>query len=306
LKIPYYPGCTLKSVAKNFETSALAVAKILGLELVELPRWNCCGTVFSLTTDDLMHQLAPIRNLIRVQEMNEKGIVENNYRLVTLCTMCFNTLKRSNLFVRKNPDKLETINSLMDREEDYKGKVEVYHFLEILREIGFDKIGEKVKNPLKNLKVAPYYGCLMLRPEEIGIDSPVKPTILENLIEVLGAEVVDFPFKTRCCGSYQTVNRKELVAELTFDILNQARMEGAECVILSCPLCDFNLDNRQAEVKRLHPNFKMMPVLYFTQLMAVAFGLDEKVYGFEFNYVNPRPLFMEKNLLKIGVETLKR
>ncbi len=299
IKIPYYPGCTLKTTAKNFETSAIESAKILGVELIELPKWNCCGTVFSMTTDDLMHHLAPIRNLIRVQEMNEKGIVKNEYRVVTLCTMCFNTLKRSNLFVKQDPERLKKINSLMDEEKDYQGNVKVLHFLEILKELGFEQIRKKVKKPLQNLKVVPYYGCLMVRPEDVGIDKPENPTILKELFEALGAEVVDIPFKTRCCGSYQTVNRKELVAELVFDILNQVRMEGGECVGLSCPLCAFNLDNRQDEVKKLHPEFSMVPVFYFTQLMAVAFGLNEKICGFELNHINPKPLLEKKGLLNV-------
>ena len=300
LKIPYYPGCTLKTVGKNFETSAIESAKVLGVELVELPRWNCCGAVFSMTTDDLMHQIAPIRNLIRVQEMNEKGIVKDEYRVVVLCSMCFNTLKRSNLFVKEAKERLEKINTfLTDTEEPYQGNVEVIHFLELLKnDVGFEKIKEKVRNPLKNLKVAPYYGCLLLRPEEVGIDNPQSPKILENLLEALGATVINTQFKTRCCGSYQTVNRKELVAELAFDILNQAKMNGAECIASSCPLCTFNLDTRQEEIKKAHPEFEMIPVFYFTQLMVLAFGLKEECCRFDLNYVNPKPLLIEKNLLK--------
>ena len=300
MKIPYYPGCTLKTSAKNLEVSALESAKVLGVELVELPRWNCCGAVFSMATDDLIHQLAPIRNLIRVQEMNEKGIVENENRVVVLCSMCFNTLKRSNMFVKEDKERLEKINNfLSDTEEPYQGNIEVIHFLELLKnDIGFDRVAEKVKKPLKNLKIAPYYGCLLLRPEEIAIDNPQSPKVLENLLEALGATVVDTQFKTRCCGSYQTVNRKELVAELAYDILNQVKISGADCVVTSCPLCMFNLDTRQEEVKKAHPEFKTIPVFYFTQLMALAFDLGESFYRFDLNYVNPKPLLSEKNLLK--------
>ena len=144
MKIPYYPGCTLKTQAKNFEISALASAKVLGIELVELPRWNCCGTVFSLTSDDLIHHVAPIRNLIRVEEMNKEGIMKDEYRLVTLCSMCYNTLKRANLRIKENPEELKKINAFMHLEEDYQGKVKVVHFLEILKEIGFEKIKQKL------------------------------------------------------------------------------------------------------------------------------------------------------------------
>jgi len=298
MKIPYFPGCTLKTTAKNFEISALAVAGLMDIELVELPRWNCCGTVTSLTSDDLMHHLAPIRNLVRVEEMNENGEVKDEYRLVALCSMCFNVLKRSNLRVLENPEELEKINNFMYLEKDYNGKVEVIHFLELLRDIGFEKVKEKVKNALTGLKVAPYYGCLMLRPKEIGIDDPEDPTIQSDLLQALGAEAINNPFKTRCCGSYQTVRDKYAVAELTYDILSRARKEGAELVTTSCPLCMFNLADRQKEVMERHPEFEPMPVLYFTQLMAVAFGLEEKYYGFDQNYIDPRPLLKEKDLLK--------
>jgi len=149
MKISYYPGCTLKNTAKNFEISAIAAARQLGVEFVELPKWNCCGTVYSLTSDDLMHQLAPIRNLLRVEE--------NGFdRVVTLCSMCYNTLKRANLMVNRSPENLKKINDFMYKEKTrYSGKVKVLHFLEILRdEIGLDEIRKHVKKPLKGLKFA--------------------------------------------------------------------------------------------------------------------------------------------------------
>ncbi len=290
MKIPFFPGCVLKTTANNYEVSALASSKVLGIELFELPRWNCCGTAFSLTTDDLMHHLAAIRDLIRVQELNED-------RLVTLCTCCFSTLKRANLLVKRDSEKLEKINAALDREEEYTGGVNVVHYLEILREIGYDKIAEKVVHPLKGLKVTPYYGCLLLKPKEVGIDNPYRPVILKELLEALGAEVVDSPYEIKCCGSYLTVNNKYKVAEMTYDRLTFAQRMGAEAIALTCPLCAFNLDNRQKEVMELKNNFKTMPVFYFTQLMAVAFGIDERFSAFELNYVDPRPLLKVKKLL---------
>ncbi|RKY77856.1 hypothetical protein DRQ07_08230 [candidate division KSB1 bacterium] len=170
--------------------------------------------------------------------------------------------------------------------------------MELLRELDFSKVSEKVKNPLKGLKVSPYYGCLMLRPKEVGIDDPESPTIQADLLGAIGADVIDNPFKTRCCGSYQTVRDKYTVAELAYDIITRARKNGAEMITSSCPLCLFNLADRQKEVMELHPEFEPMPVLYFTQLMALAFGLDEKYFGFEDNFIDPRPLLREKGLLK--------
>jgi len=298
MRIPYYPGCTLKTKADSFETSALAAAERLGVELVELPRWNCCGTVYSLADDDLIHHVAAVRNLVRVQEMNESGLVEDEHRLVTLCSMCFNTLKRSNIRMLENPEDLEKINALMDREDDYLGKVEVVHFLEILREMGFPRISELVERPLSDIRIAPYYGCMLLRPAEAGIDDPEEPSVQEELLSALGAEPVDTPYKKVCCGSYQTVRDPSVVAGLAYDILEHARSAGAEAVVTSCPLCAFNLDSRQREVGEEHPSFHEIPVLYFTQLMALALGLGADRCGFHRNYVNPEPLLRRKGLIQ--------
>lgn len=286
MKFAYYPGCTLKTSAKNFEVPALAALEKLGVELVELPRWNCCGTVYSLASDDLMHHIAPIRNLIRVKEEGEN-------KVVTLCAMCYNTLKRSNLRIRENEEDRDKINNFMDREEiDYKGDVEVLHLLEILRdEVGFDKIRENVRNPLDDLKIASYYGCLLLRPDEAKIDDPENPTIMEDFIGSIGAEPIDFPYKNECCGAYHTVNGIDLVVERAYSIISSAKKLGADILVTSCPLCEFNLDRRQKEVKEKFTGFEGIPVLYFTQILAVALGLDPEYYRFDLNYVDPNPVF---------------
>jgi heterodisulfide reductase subunit B len=296
-RLPYYPGCTLKTTAANFEVSALASARALGMELVEIPRWNCCGTVFSLTDDDLIHHVAPLRNLIRVQEMNRDGTVKDEYRLVTLCSMCFNTLKRANLRMHENPDNLRTLNDFMNLEEDYEGNVEVVHLLELLRDLGPQAIAEKVEHPLRGLRVAPYYGCMILKPKEVGIDDPEEPTIQNDILRALGAEVVYNHYMKLCCGSYQTVHSKEAVAGLAYDILSHAQADGAQVLVTSCPLCAYNLDNRQKQVKEMHPEFEEIPVLYFTQLMALAFGLDTSLCGFDLNFVSAEPLLKERQLL---------
>lgn len=297
LRIAYYPGCALKTTARDVDRSAIAVAGVLGVEMVEVPRWNCCGTVFSLTDDDLIHHLAPIRNLVRVQEMTANGSVTGGGRVVTICPMCFNTLKRANLRMKENPDNLKTINEFMSLEEDYAGEVEVIHFLEMVQDLGVDRIRAKVRKPLRGLRVAPYYGCMILRPREIAIDDPEDPRIQDDILAALGAEVVSHPYKKVCCGSYQTVRDKYVVAGLTHDILMHARQRGAEIVTTCCPLCAFNLDFRQREVRERHPEFDEMPILCISQLMALAFGLEEECYYSGLNYVDPRPLLESKHLL---------
>lgn len=296
MKFPYYPGCTLKTTAKNFDTSAVASAEALGIELVELPRWNCCGTVHALAKDDVMHYLAPIRNLIRVEEMNNEGLVEER-RVVTLCAMCYNTLKRANTVVKEDAEKMEKVRDNMEKEPPYGGKIEVVHLLEVLRDLGWSKVTERVERPLEGLRVAPYYGCLLLRPRGFGIDNVDNPKIMERVLKALGAEVVEIPFKTKCCGAYHTVQMKEVVAELSHRILDQAVEAGADMIATACPLCEYNLGPRQEEVKKLFRDFESIPVVYFTQLMSLAFGLKEAT-GFEQNTPDPRPVLREKGLLK--------
>ena len=292
MKIPYYPGCTLKTKAKDLEDSAIAAAKVLDIEMEELPRWNCCGTVYSLASDDLIHQVGSIRNLVRVKEQGANQVV-------TLCSMCYNTLKRANEFFLADEEKQDRINRYMDEEIDYTGDVAVVHLLEILRdEVGMEKIKAAVKKPLTGLKVSPYYGCMLLRPASIGIDNTERPTVMEDLLRALGAEVIDDPYKTECCGAYQTVNRKDVVVTCVHSILTSAQRNGAEVIALSCPLCDFNLDNRQKDILQTYKWFHPMPVLYFTQLMAIAFGLDESVCRFELSYNDPRPLLKSKGLIE--------
>lgn len=287
MKVAYYPGCTLKTTAKNFEDSAIAVAKALGIDFKELDRWYCCGAVYSIASDNLMNKISAIRNLIRAQEAGYQ-------KFIPLCSMCYNVIKQGNLMVKEDKENLNKINEFMDREEDYKGNVEVVHFLQFIRdEIGFEKIKELVKNKL-NLKVAPYYGCLLLRPEEIKIDDMEEPTIMNDLLESIGIESINTPYKGECCGAYHTVDNVDLIVERTYTIINSARIRGADAIVVSCPLCDFNLDQRQQNVIEKYKGFKPMPVFYFTQLLALALGLDENVCRFDLHFVDPKYLINGK------------
>jgi heterodisulfide reductase subunit B len=291
MKLCYYPGCTLKTTAKNFETPAIASIEKLGHKMIEMPRWNCCGTVHSLAADDLMHHLASIRTLIRVLETGTD-------KVVTLCAMCYNTLKQTNRIMSEDTDKRDRINNFLDEEKDYKGNVSVLHILEFLRdEVGFDQIKNKVKRPLDDLKLSPYYGCLLLRPEGIGIDDFEAPNVMEDFIEALGGKAIDSPFKIECCGSYHTVDDIKPVVERTKMIIDASYDRSADAIVVSCPLCFFNLDYRQKNVELRYRGFTKMPVLYFTQLLAIALGLGEEVCDFELNYVDPRPILEEKGLI---------
>ncbi len=292
MKISYYPGCTLKTNAKNFEDSTLCSLKALGIEVEEINRWNCCGTVFSLATDDLIHHVAPIRNLIRTKQAGSDAVM-------TLCAMCYNTLKRANEKVKSDPDSLEKINNFIDYEKiSYHGDVKVLHLLEILRDqVKFENLAKKVVKPLNGLKVASYYGCLLVRPKEIGLDDVENPQVMENLFTTLGAKAIDFPHKTECCASYQTVDNPPIVAERTNKILTSARKQGADVVAMSCPLCAFNLDSRQKQTAEIYSEFKKIPVLYFSQLLAISLGCPEDALRLDLHYVDPKPVLKQKGLL---------
>lgn len=291
-KIAYYPGCTAKSYAKYMDSTTRAVMKDYGIELVELTRWTCCGTFFGLVDDNLTSQLAPIRNMIRTKE-------DGFNQVTTTCSMCYNTLKRANLLFKNDEEKAMRLNAFMDEEEDYEGDVEVVHLLDIIKEkIGIDKLRGKIVNPLKGLKIAPYYGCTLLRPTEVSVDeNSEKPTILSDLIFALGGEAVEDPYMTECCGSYLTVKDKHLVADRTNKILGSMTRKDIDLVMVSCPLCQFNLDARQKEAKELNPSFKEVPIVYFTQLMALALGKDPKELGFGEHNINPTPVLKKRKLL---------
>lgn len=267
MKFAYYPGCTLRTKAKEFNESVKAVSSALGIELEELPGWTCCGAVIPLVTDNVMNLIAPIRNIIYARN--------HGHDIVTLCSFCYNVLKRANKTVKEDPEKLQKINDFIEEEKDYDGSVKVIHLLEVLRDkIGFESLGKKVKRSLGGLRVAPYYGCMLLRPAEVGIDDPEDPRILENFLESLGCDVVDFPFKTECCGSYLTVSSPDTALECSYNILNSAVKNKADVVVTSCPLCHFNLDEMQEEMVKKYSYFKKIPVTYFTRPLEVALGMN--------------------------------
>lgn len=292
MEISYYPGCTLKTSAINYEKTGLALLPIFDISPVEIKDWVCCGATYSLTSDNLMYQLAPIRTLIRAKE-------SGNPRLLTLCDMCYNTLKRAALFIENDEEKREKIKNFMDEEEtDYRGdEVEVVHLLTLLNEIGSQKISEKlVKSPL-DLKIATYYGCMLLRPKEIQADSAENPQLMENIFQGMGVEVVEYPFRTECCGSYQIVNRREIILDRTKKIISSAVKNNADLMVLSCPLCDYNLEATQKELIEQDSNFKPLPVLYFSQLLALILGIDPEINDWSLHNIDPTPVLKRKGLL---------
>ncbi len=299
---PYFPGCTLSTKARNFDVSGRAAAEALNMPLVELPDWQCCGATFPLAADNTMALIAPARILIQAEQQGE--------RLATLCAICYNVLKRTQAALQRQPDQLERINWFVSTDSTtagltYKGRVRVVHLLEMLRDdLGWPALAERVKaatdggNPVKGLKIAPYYGCLLLRPPaEMALDDPDAPTILAEFLYALGAEPVAFPFQSECCGSYLAVSQPDVPEALSGTIVEHAARAGAQAIVTACPLCQYNLDRRSAAgagsragAQPGHPAARI-PTLYFTQLLSAALGLPRESWALEGHYVDPSPLF---------------
>jgi heterodisulfide reductase subunit B len=253
-------------VAKDYDTSAKACARALGFELKEMQGWLCCGAVLSNVEDNLMTKAGPNRILARAQQESD--------RLVTLCAGCYNVLKRTDLRAKLASSTQQSINTF--NEDSYNGRIDVVHFLEVLRDqVGFDAIEKAVKAPLKGVRVGAYYGCLLLRPfEEMKFDDPNRPSILENLLMRLGCTPIDYPARTDCCGSYLSIGSSENSQPMSAAIVRSAQSCGARLLTVGCPLCKYNLESSQiAKAKNVSAE-KFLPVVYFTQLLGLALGLS--------------------------------
>lgn len=255
----YYPGCTLKTKGKALDQSARACAEALGFTLKELPEWQCCGAVYPQATDEIATRLSSVRALISAKEQGSE--------LVTLCSACHHVIKRVNGDMQRNEDIRNKVNRYLKYEVPYEGETTVLHYLEVLRDrIGFDKIAQAVKNPLTGKKIGAYYGCMLLRPgKEMQMDDPENPTILEDFIRAIGAEPVYYAQRNECCGGYQTLENKPQAQKRATTVVENAATAGAEMLITACPLCLYNLA-QNAE--------NPLPVLYFTELLAQALGLE--------------------------------
>jgi heterodisulfide reductase subunit B2 len=279
----YFPGCSCSSEggAKAYNWSSLAVSKVLDFELRELDDWNCCGSTPSGSVDELGAFCLAARDLALAEN---KGL-----NMVTPCSACYVIFNRTNEYLRQYPKlKAQVDEALAGAQLKYNGTVKVRHLLDIIvTDIGYDAIKAKVKKPLESLKIAPYYGCQVVRPG-FGFDHPETPQSLEKLIASLGGEAIPFPLKTRCCGGSLIISEEDIALDLTRKLLDSAASNGAECIITVCPLCQTNLDVYQSRVNKKFKTAYQLPVLFFTQLMGIAFGLDEKDLGLKNSIVSTK------------------
>ncbi len=280
MKYAYFPGCSLHSTAREYDLSTKEVARALGIELVEIPDWICCGATPAHITMQLLSMALPVKNLLKAKAMG-------SYEVATCCAACFSRLKFANEFMEHDAAGRDKVNKILG--EEYKGEVRVRHFLDILiNAYGLKNLSERVVNKLSGLKVACYYGCLLVRPPEItGFDDLEEPHLMDDLIKTIGGEPVAWPYKTECCGASFSLTRTDIVLKLSNDILQMACDEGAQAIVVACPLCHSNLDLRQAAINKKYKKNFQVPVFYFTQLVGLSLGIDARKLGFNKHIVNP-------------------
>lgn len=281
MKYAYFPGCSLSSTGIEYDMSAKKVAKSLGIDLWEIPEWNCCGASSAHLTDHLLALALPARNLAIAEE---EGL-----DVAIPCAACYARCKASQVAVNESEEMQKTISEVIER--NYTGKTDAKSLLDIfVNDFGLEGIKALINKPLQDLKVASYYGCLLVRPPRLGFDDPEDPQSMDNLVKALGGTPVEWAFKTECCGAAHSTTKSKIGFTMIDKILTAAQETGADCIITACPLCMNNLDMRQAQVAGEFGKDYKIPVFYFTELMGIALGLDINELGINKHFVDAMTL----------------
>jgi heterodisulfide reductase subunit B len=258
MKYSYYPGCSLHSAHKGYDLSCRAALEALGCELIELEDWNCCGATIYMSIKKITSLAIATRNLA----LAEKAGMD----IVTPCSSCYTVLNKAHRHVKESQELLDKVNTcLAEAGLEYNCTVRIR------------------KKPLDGLKIANYYGCQIVRPEK-GFDDNEDPTSMENLFETIGGENVYYPCKLRCCGGMLMTTYEDAARKLSSDLLERAVENGAECIATTCPLCQMNLEAYQDKINKTYNTNYKMPILFFTQILGVALGLDEQQLGIDKNF----------------------
>jgi heterodisulfide reductase subunit B len=306
----YFPGCSLQHSAAAYDISTRAVARALGMELEEIDDWNCCGATEYIA----LNRPAAYALVARTLALAERQFVQDGKgngrapeararpQLLAPCSACFLNLSKADYYMGKFGELEQLANQALAAGGLHynPGSLEVRHLVDaIVNTIGLDRIRAQVARPLKGLRVAPYYGCLIVRPNIPGhtFDDPEYPTHLDDLMGALGAEVVDFPLKAHCCGGHMTQISAEVAYELIYQLIKNAADYEADIIVTLCPMCQLNLDAYQGQMNRHFGTKYHIPILYFTQVMGLAFGMPAKALGLGSELVSAA-----QALAKIGVE----
>jgi len=276
----YYPGCSLESSAKSYDLSTRWVFKNLGQELVELEDWNCCGATMYMSIKETISLIISARNLALAERLNGE--------IIAPCSSCYTILNKTNKILKENFIlRAKVDQSLKKAGLRYNLSVKVRHPLDVLvNDIGLDTISSNVKRRLSGLRIAHYYGCQIVRPDGI-FDDRENPITMDRLFEALGAESAYFPMKVRCCGGMLMTTFEDISLKLCKEILECSMENGADCIITTCPLCQINLEAYQDKINKIYNTRFHIPILFFTQLLALSLGANGAEVGFDQHLIPP-------------------
>ena len=271
-KFAYYPGCSLEKMAASYHVSTMETARVLGVELEEIEDWNCCGATAYFHVDEILATTLSARNLAMAEQ---QGL-----NLVAPCSGCFKNMYFANMNLKQDKDLADHVNYALEADGlKFNGSIDVNHIIDVyVNEVGLGEIKKHVTRPLKNLKVAPYYGCQLVRPRKTD-ENVEDPRFFEDLLTTIGATPVNYTMRLRCCGASLIVTNKKAALSMVRSLLQTAEDAGADVIATACPLCQINLELYQTEVNREFGTNLSMPVLYFTQLLGLAFGISAKKLG---------------------------
>lgn len=289
MKVSYYPGCSLEETARPYDVSAQMVCRRLEIELEEVPEWCCCGSSPALKMDRLLSTSLSARNLAQIEKQQLDQVV-------IPCPFCFRRLLSAQTELGADASLKARVEDVID--SAVRGQLNIQSLLGFLRyQVGLEAIRARVTRPLNRLRVLPYYGCYLVKPAGVTrFDDPEYPVSLDELLAALGAEVLDWDFKTECCGAGLALSKTETVVELTGRLVREAVRRGADALVVACQLCQSNLDLRQDETGRAEGRAYALPIVYFTQLMGLAFGMPAAELGLNRHLVDPLPMLKEKGL----------
>ncbi len=285
MKYLYYPGCSLKSSGRAYEESMLLVFRHLGIEIQELQDWNCCGATNYMAINEKSALSVTTRNLALAEEQGGPGEIN----LIAPCNACYMGLLKAKTYLESEQMLRDTVmEKLISAGLKYEGRVNVLHPLDVLvNKFGLENIKETVTKPLTNLNVVSYYGCQVVRPITI-FDDVADPVTMDQIAMTLGATAVDWSMKLRCCGGSMTSTISDVGLRLNYLLLKEAKRKNADVIITACPLCQFNLECFQGKISRMYHDKINIPVMFFTQLMGLAMGLDKKALGIHRLFVQPQ------------------
>jgi heterodisulfide reductase subunit B len=285
-KYALFPGCSLEKIAGSYYQSSVETTKQFGIELQELDDWNCCGATTYSYIDELLANTLVARNLALAEK---EGL-----DFVAPCSACYKNAYFANKYIKEDPDLFEHINYALESDDlQFQGNIEVYHLIDIFaNEIGPEEIKEKVTNPLTGLKVAPYYGCQIVRPRKNG-EELENPQFFEEIITAMGADAVDFADRLRCCGASLIMTSRHAALEMVRVLLYNAVHSGADVIATACPLCQVNLECYQTAVNEEFGTDFNVPVLYFTQILGMALGMSRRQLGIGSELVSAAPIFSQ-------------